>query len=609
MESNHPTYTFVLYYPRPGCPQATSSNCVDLVRTSAELLLNNANPQLPISDTDKFKLFLMKPEGLSLEPKETLFYRVRDWLLANLHRIYDPKERLHLQSPLCFKFPEGPSGEVDILVFDRNIVETFDRDGARRICPAYIINECENITYKNIEAAPEPSECVKDRTSLTKVLSSDAAIIHGGRPSANCGLPPALFHPALAKLDHHLRNLDKNLEELQPEPNLLCEVHGLFQSSLSVFEDEEERNGTLCTQMLELLTPEDWSMPLIYRATPSVVFGTPCVTIIEEIKSESGMGGNAFLQAAISYAEIVSDPRYEGASFRTNHPVVLVGLMGDYVEIGSAVFLADGVYYSHPYSQKLSLDFHASNHIFRLAQAFSAVNIAVNSIHNFYSQFIDHPPPSDSIAHLFPSPTPLDDEPPLPALTFISRLSKTGDSRYVVPETEEERRSGLYIAHMPRPTMAAGVQADNTPNTIEVLVKFTPRYNPHAHQLLAEVGLAPTLHACRKYVKSWKDMPQAVFADVEKAVKILHENHIVFGNLQPCNILCLPSPAGLRSPERTGGMLVDFDWAAVDGQGRYPATLPEELFLWASSVDRYSVLEYCARSMTCKCSINCGVCG
>ena len=300
--------------------------------------------------------------------------------------------------------------------------------------------------------------------------------------------------------------------------------------------------------------------------------------------------------------------QYSGRRLKTNHPVILIGLAGDHLELSSAIFLGDDVHQSAPFAQRLCLGFHAHDNIFRLAQAFKAVTIAAKSILGYYADLNRYPPPAGSTAHMFPNPTRLDGDPLLENLRFKCRLSRAG-TRVTLPKLEDDRRLGLYIASMPAPPSSAAA------SDIEVVVKFTARYNVKAHRLLAEAGLAPRLYSCSRVLgelymvvmeflpgktmlhscRGCKYLPWSVYADIEAAIQRLHAEGIVFGDLRLSNIMCFEPKATSESvfgPEQ-GPMrakLIDFDWAGVADVERYPAMLDDSLRDWAPGVERYGVM-------------------
>ena len=60
-------------------------------------------------------------------------------------------------------------------------------------------------------------------------------------------------------------------------------------------------------------------------------------------------------------------------------------------------------------------------------------------------------------------------------------------------------------------------------------------------------------------------LPAIISKRVSKAVHLLHEHNIVFGDLRDPNIL--------YDESKNRVALVDFDWAGRDGESRYPPTL------------------------------------
>jgi hypothetical protein len=141
--------------------------------------------------------------------------------------------------------------------------------------------------------------------------------------------------------------------------------------------------------------------------------------------------------------------------------------------------------------------------------------------------------------------------------------------------------------------------------TAQRVVKFTARYNPTALRILAGAQLAPTLHFCERVIgglymvvmdrvdgKSiWQlqqegtPLPAFVPKMVEDALRRLHEQDILFGDLRDPNILCLAS----KGSGKGCLSLVDFDWPGKDGQDRYPAILNQNNF-WSDDVPPYGIM-------------------
>ncbi|KAI0042545.1 hypothetical protein FA95DRAFT_1598422 [Auriscalpium vulgare] len=138
-----------------------------------------------------------------------------------------------------------------------------------------------------------------------------------------------------------------------------------------------------------------------------------------------------------------------------------------------------------------------------------------------------------------------------------------------------------------------------------VIVKICERYGEKAHRLLAANGLAPHLHYCVELmgwgkmvvmdevtgrdasVASWgTPLPVSVKTDVKRAMKILHDARLVFGDLRRPNVMVVSRPrrADGEEDERAkktvleeGAMLVDFDWAGDVGLVKYPVVISDDI--------------------------------
>src|SRR5882757_5536789 len=143
-------------------------------------------------------------------------------------------------------------------------------------------------------------------------------------------------------------------------------------------------------------------------------------------------------------------------------------------------------------------------------------------------------------------------------------------------------------------------------NTALRATKFTARYYETAHHILADAQLAPRLHFCERVVGNlymivmdrvdgksiwqlWQEegtpVPGIVSKKAEDALKLLHALDIIFADLRDPNILYVAS----KGEGEGCVMLVDFDWPAKDGEGRYPATLnPNNA--WPDEITPYGIM-------------------
>lgn len=134
---------------------------------------------------------------------------------------------------------------------------------------------------------------------------------------------------------------------------------------------------------------------------------------------------------------------------------------------------------------------------------------------------------------------------------------------------------GLFIAE--------GLRADGT--SVEVVIKFSPTYNQGAHKFLAKKEHAPALHKCRRVLggmymivmdrvkgEQWsalqpEKVSKSTIAELEGIVTDFHREGYVHGDLQECNVMV---------DDEGKVKVIDFDWAAKEGKGRYPRDINME---------------------------------
>ncbi|KAI0714160.1 hypothetical protein C8T65DRAFT_738835 [Cerioporus squamosus] len=279
-------------------------------------------------------------------------------------------------------------------------------------------------------------------------------------------------------------------------------------------------------------------------------------------------------------------------------PAIVFGLMGDMVEIGITIY-TDGAYSDFVFSSgRMRLGYRQNAQVLRIARALKAVKLALVELDLFYEQ-LPNAVPNFNVQLLFPSPRPVpswDGE--MPAINFTHRMSRAGEL-FITPTSPENRQAGMYLGTMLQANSSAS--PDAAEEHIEVVIKFTSEYNEDAHRLLAHAGFAPALHACvpvcgdvqmvvmdRVLGKmAWcaerkqELLPRTVYDDVESAIRLLHENNLVFGDLRPPNVMCVPK-SGPEGRTQMGAMLVDFDWAGEAGRTRYPVVFNDGLpDVWA----------------------------
>ncbi|RPD64661.1 hypothetical protein L226DRAFT_565364 [Lentinus tigrinus ALCF2SS1-7] len=495
--------------------------------------------------------------------------------------------------------------ELDILIVTSDIKDSLDEVGELNTARGKAIRGRETSVHTVNRILPSPSGGVHSFSAIKALFQSNGDHFHAGRPDGNYGPPVALFNPVLGLLAYRLSHLDDNLPEIRPDHHESKLVHEFISRSLNCYDGEDQRQIAV-QSFVPWLDPDnvEWKRR-INNITPDWVFGaaTGFPYGIEEDQNEVGLGGDASTQARLSYTKITKRIRK-----RSNCPAVVIGLMGDMVEIGITSYI-DGPYSDYVFSSgRMRLGFHQNEQVFRIARAFKAVKLAFADLRRFYLELDTNPPPNMSIQHLFPSPVP---EPSwqghMPSITFTYRMSCIGEL-FIVATTADQRRSGIYVGTMLKvnPTLDAAEQC------LEVLVKFTAADNDSAHRILADAGLAPTLHTCvpvcgdLKMVvmdrlqgeMAWsikargEPLPPTLYEDVRSAIDLLHCHDLVFGDLRLPNIMYVPSRSagdfGVESKLRA--MLVDFDWVGKADEARYPAILNDGLGDWAPGADRCAIM-------------------
>ena len=261
-------------------------------------------------------------------------------------------------------------------------------------------------------------------------------------------------------------------------------------------------------------------------------------------------------------------------------------MAGNRLTISTAVF-TDAVYADELLSVTLLLGPHGPDNVNHIARVFMAINESKDLLLKHYGSLLySHltpTVPAPEAKALWPNPTA---DPPnstieFPKLEFLCKVDRANGTGLNVVDEDNERH-GLYLARMPT----------DTSNEV-VLVKFSAKYHEVAHRLLANADppLAPVLHFCTRvigdmYMVVMEYVPklsgqsilvapppqsalEAVQMDIDRALNLLHEKDLVFGDLREQNVLYLPG-------DRSRVLLVDFDCVGQDRKDRYSACLNPE---------------------------------
>ena len=263
---------------------------------------------------------------------------------------------------------------------------------------------------------------------------------------------------------------------------------------------------------------------------------------------------------------------------RSNLPVLLLAIVGNCFTLSAAIY-TDSIYADELFSASFFSGHHAEDDIMRIACVFVAINRCTEGLRRLYRS-LGRSRSLPSAKVLWPNPT-LHPSSTVHAqrLEFFSKLDRSqGKAIDQALIDDENKKHAMYLARI-----WAKDGAETT-----VLVKFAAKYNTEAHKILAEHKrpLAPRLYSCTRVIgdmymvvmeyvpaKSLYNIsplppriPNVVERDVSKALELLHDDDLVFGDLQEQNVLYLPEGGGRA-------LLVDFDGVGRDGKDMYSICL------------------------------------
>jgi len=145
-----------------------------------------------------------------------------------------------------------------------------------------------------------------------------------------------------------------------------------------------------------------------------------------------------------------------------------------------------------------------------------------------------------------------------------------------------------YVAYLEHGSDCVTLRAQTeTEPPQDIVVKFVERYSERAHRMLAGQGLAPQLEyygplqpygspylVVMAYIhghtftlaksKMNEGMVGIVKSEIKRALTLLHDHGLVFGDLRPPNVMIT---------KEITVKLIDFDWAGEAGQVKYPHLL------------------------------------
>ncbi|KAH9921084.1 hypothetical protein B0H21DRAFT_827183 [Amylocystis lapponica] len=470
----------------------------------------------------KTELQLLVPSDLLIGPQESLLERVD----ASLKTMKDPLPGTKLSE----LFPE------------------YNPDYIAIVAVAHI--------QAGIDALTPSSTVAKPLVLVVLAYEQEHHPIYNGRPAHLHGPSVTLDHSVLAELKDALDDPSATT----PTALQLQLTQELFPKMSAIYDTENERINITKPVLEALLGSVD--IDKIHKVTGDGLI---------KWKNELGSPDDGGIQAALTYRKHIVQSVYTDIRHSSCCPCLLISVMGAYICIFGAVFVDQVVV--QPFTEYIWLggDPYYETWVVSVARIFHATASAVAGLQAYYRNLVPSTVPDP--ARLLPQPTFIDN-----AASPLFRLQYHG---YLPTDS----RKALFLA----------IKDD----TKLVTVKFTYRYCEMAHRHLADHQLAPSLYFCSRirgglwmvvmaladgedasrFFKG-RDLSLRVREDVGRAVDLLHDKGLVYGDLRRPNIMVVKKPALQSTVEGSpsedgepGGMLVDFDWPARDGEGLYPATV------------------------------------
>ncbi|CAE6486567.1 unnamed protein product [Rhizoctonia solani] len=439
------------------------------------------------------------------------------------------------------------------------------------------VSYCERIGDTSASTAAKHNNFMQQQQGKDYILN--------GRPRKHTGPPIVLYHPVFG-------NFLSNLQSSDPlDPDFERQVLEYLWASQGIYEavpksrvksGDYNRDSNI-RDALETLLGQSWELSEDAHNTAAIKAAGGYSTIMG-ILNEIGTDGNdPSIEAAQSYSRLWQTSNLFD---RCCCPTILIAMAGPWMCILGAVFLDRPIV--QPLTDYMWVGGNPSKpkEIRSVARVFRCVLQAQKELEAYYTELALQDPRS-----LNPSPFPYPDH-------FFAEDGHQVDFDYLsaLESTSLSASSHLGRSKSQQITLDELVflaKLRNIEPPTRVVVKFVKSYNSRAHKLLAAADLAPkllydgTAHESRRLgpdhymivmehingidLKQCDDLtlPLHVSENVERALSILHDADIVFGDLRSPNVMLVKDLNGTI----TGAKLIDFDWCAKHMEGRYPLDL------------------------------------
>jgi len=416
---------------------------------------------------------------------------------------------------------------------------------------------------KKIRGYPSPPSFALLNNFIDYQNKDQQLIIH--RPPECVGSPVRFYHKVFNQFldDYHNEELDIRKDHYKWTSEFIYEMARIYQS-------EPERQKIFNEKIRELFNEELANISLDDKSSndgvlESIVHSRKVLRLLVEMKNEIGTGGcDPTAQAAVSFAKYYTQDKKEAMLKLCNCPCFIIGLAGPWICILGAVYVEKPIV--EPLTHFIPLiPTNDPPHRELIARLFKALRLGVDRLDDFYKSLEVFEVSIVNSQRFFPYPN----------------LYKQGVTTVKFTYDEKLKDQGKLL-------WKAETESGN-----KIILKFTCNYNQKAHELCSKIGRAPKLFYVSKeevygfymvvmeYIEAVSlfecnslrhEDYKTVLEDVEKTIKTLHKEKIVFADLRDTNILAVRSQEG-----QYHGMLVDFDWAGQEQSGCYPPFMNQEI--------------------------------
>ncbi|CAE6357201.1 unnamed protein product [Rhizoctonia solani] len=440
-------------------------------------------------------------------------------------------------------------------------------------------------TRRKILDGPSASIAAQPKAFM-KQQNRDDAPIYNGRPWDRTGKPIEIYHPAFRIF------LDTLNQEDTPSGLDYISTENLLRDSQATYDHEDKRGIALKTH-LSIILGRDISSGKVSgcMADGVIKWRAPNNALqayysVLELKDEiGGSTCDPSIQGAESYAMYWCQDEANPIRKLSCCPSFILAVAGPWMCILGGVYLTQIVV--QPLTEMLWVADHPQkeSRLKYLTRVFAALRDAIDNLDAYYQPLVSN---------------------------ASSTLPREDPARFYPDICRFQGRDGgetklVYLEDLTRLAFKA-----QTEDRRFVVVKFVERYNATAHELLAHQDLAPKLlfdsadHLYGGYrmvvmdfipgkpLSEYSELEvgllvarktlQLIRPSLELALVLLHGANFVFGDLRPPNIMVVEENG------ETKAKLIDFDWCAVAGEGRYPVNLSGNI-TWPAGVERGGLIQ------------------